>query len=124
MIGAFIVLLGFQLVGEVVARALGLPLPGPVIGMLLLFVALLVRGSAPESLRETANGLLRHLSLLFVPAGVGVMTHIALLRSAWLPILLTLALSTLLTLAITALTMRWLLRLPRLAPADRPARGE
>ena len=120
MIGALITLLGFQLAGEVIARALNLPLPGPVLGMLLLFAVLLVRDSTPEMLQKTAHGLLRHLSLLFVPAGVGIMTHLALLEREWLPTLLTLVLSTLLTLAITALVMRWLLHLSRRASLDRP----
>lgn len=110
MVGALIMLLGFQLAGEVIARALNLPLPGPVLGMLLLFAVLLVRGSAPDALQRTSQGLLRHLSLLFVPAGVGIMTHLALLEREWLPTLLTLVLSTLVTLTVTALTMRWLLR--------------
>ncbi|MBK9712509.1 MAG: CidA/LrgA family protein [Kouleothrix sp.] len=110
MINAMMVLLGFQLAGEVIARALRLPLPGPVLGMLLLFAALVVRGGVPEQLRATAQGLLNNLSLLFVPAGVGVMTHIALIRAAWLPIALTLVLSTLVTLIAAALTMQLLLR--------------
>lgn len=110
MINAMMVLLGFQLAGEVIARALRLPLPGPVLGMLLLFAALVVRGGVPEQLRATAQGLLNNLSLLFVPAGVGVMTHIALIQAAWLPITLTLVLSTLVTLIAAALTMQLLLR--------------
>ena len=110
MINAMMTLLGFQLAGEVIARALRLPLPGPVLGMLLLFAALVVRGGVPEQLRATAQGLLNNLSLLFVPAGVGVMTHIALIRAAWLPIALTLVLSTLVTLIAAALTMQLLLR--------------
>ncbi len=120
MIGALIMLLGFQLAGEVIARALNLPLPGPVLGMLLLFVVLLMRGSAPEMLQKTAQGLLRHLSLLFVPAGVGIMTHLALLQREWLPTLLTLVLSTLVTLTITALAMRWLLRMSSRASTEHP----
>ena len=75
MIVHLTVLLVCQLAGEVAARALNLPLPGPVIGMALLFAALVavprLSGIAP-----TARGLLSHLSLLFVPAGVGVVGHL------------------------------------------------
>ncbi len=110
IIGAMMTLLAFQLAGEVIARALGLPLPGPVLGMLLLFATLLVRGGVPAPLRTVGQSLLNHLSLLFVPAGVGIMAHIALLRAAWLPIAATLALSTLVTLAAAALTLKMLLR--------------
>ncbi|HNP88466.1 MAG TPA: CidA/LrgA family protein [Kouleothrix sp.] len=113
IIGAMMTLLGFQLAGEVIARALGLPLPGPVLGMLLLFAVLIGRGAVPPPLRTVGQALLNHLSLLFVPAGVGIMTHMALLRTAWLPIAATLVLSTLVTLAVTALVLTLLLRSPK-----------
>ena len=112
MLGALTVLLVFQLVGEAISHTFDLPLPGPVIGFALLFLFLLARGGVPENLRTTANGLLQHLSLLFVPAGVGVMVHLARLREEWLPISVALLVSTVLTIACTALTMRWLLRVP------------
>jgi holin-like protein len=110
MLAALTVLLVYQLVGEVLVQLLQLPVPGPVIGMLLLFVTLLLRGEAPESLRNTANGLLSHLSLLFVPAGVGVMLHFHRLATEWLPIVVALVASTVITIAVTALVMRALQR--------------
>lgn len=109
MINALLVLLIFQLVGELLARVLALPLPGPVIGMLLLFIVLLIRGSVPSTLKETAQTILQHLALLFVPAGVGVMVYFALLKSEWLALLLTLIGSTILTMVVTAYTLRLLL---------------
>ncbi|GAC1387284.1 MAG: CidA/LrgA family protein [Herpetosiphon sp.] len=111
MIGAIALLLAFQLIGEVLVRSLGLPLPGPVLGMLLLFLVLLFLGEVPTALRNTSASLLRHLSLLFVPAGVGIMAHWAVLRAEWLPILAVVVGSTLLTMAATAWTMHLLLRL-------------
>jgi holin-like protein len=110
MLAALTTLLVYQLVGEVIAQVLGLPIPGPVIGLALLFTTLAIRGGAGAGLRDTANGLLGHLSLLFVPAGVGVMVHFARLGDEWLPIVAALVGSTVLTIAATALTMRWLLR--------------
>jgi len=110
MLAALTVLLVYQLVGEVLVQLLHLPVPGPVIGMLLLFVTLLLRGEAPESLRNTANGLLGHLSLLFVPAGVGVMLHFHRLATEWLPIVVALVASTVITIGVTALVMRALQR--------------
>jgi holin-like protein len=110
MLGALTILLVFQLVGEAISHALDLPVPGPVIGFALLFLSLLARGGVPDDLRATATGLLQHLSLLFVPAGVGVMVHLSRLREEWLPISVALLVSTVLTIACTALTMRWLLR--------------
>lgn len=110
MLAYITLLLVCQLAGEVLARLLGLPLPGPVVGMVLLFVGLLVKGGLPPALEETAGGLLRHLSLLFVPAGVGVMLHLPLIAAEWLPIAASLIASTVATIAVTALVMRALSR--------------
>ena len=110
MLGALTILLVFQLIGETISRGLGLPVPGPVIGFILLLGALLLRRGVPEELRSTATGLLTHFSLMFVPAGVGVMVHLSRLRDEWLPITVALVLSTLLTIGCTALVMKWLMR--------------
>ena len=102
-------LLSLQLVGEVLARLLGLPFPGPVIGMVLLLGALrfaAVRAPAAQA----AGFLLQHLSLLFVPVGVGVITHLDLLGRYGLRLAAVIVLSTWVGLAVTALTLRALLR--------------
>ncbi|MCB1639545.1 MAG: CidA/LrgA family protein, partial [Thiothrix sp.] len=96
------VLLIYQLVGEVITRLLQLPVPGPVIGMLLLFVSLFLHRNLEQRLDSASTSLLAHLSLLFVPAGVGVIVHFGRIGEQWLPILLALILGTLLTLAATA----------------------
>ncbi|MFQ5754825.1 MAG: CidA/LrgA family protein [Acidiferrobacterales bacterium] len=106
MLNAITMLLVFQLVGEVISQASGLPIPGPVVGMLLLFLALHVRSAMVERLRETAQNMLQHLSLLFVPAGVGVMLHLRRVEHEWIAITLALVLSTVLTIVVTALTIR------------------
>ncbi|RJG02194.1 CidA/LrgA family protein [Noviherbaspirillum sedimenti] len=108
MINTFVILLLFQLVGEVAAHGFGLPIPGPVIGMLLLLLYLMVKQGAAEKLAPTAHGLLRHLSILFVPAGVGVMLHGQRIADEWLPIVAALVLSTVLGMVVTALTVKWL----------------
>jgi len=110
-LGFITVLLVYQLVGEVISQCLGLPLPGPVVGMALLFATLLVRGKLADGLRDTADGLLRHLSLLFVPAGVGVILHLHLIQSEWKAISAALIVSTVATIAVTALVMVGLARL-------------
>jgi putative effector of murein hydrolase LrgA (UPF0299 family) len=102
-LGFITVLLVCQLIGEVVSRLLELPLPGPVIGMLILFVGLCIHGRVPEDLQSVAGGLLNNLSLLFVPAGVGVVTHLGLVAQAWLPLTVALVVSVVLTIAVTAL---------------------
>lgn len=95
-------LLACQFAGELVARGLTLPIPGPVIGMVILLVALMVRGKVPSSLRLTGEGLLRYLTLLFVPAGVGLMVHFELIGADLWPIVVTLVASTAVTLGVTA----------------------
>ncbi|MFT5631568.1 MAG: holin-like protein [Gammaproteobacteria bacterium] len=69
-------LLAFQLVGEVTSRGLNLPLPGPVIGMTLLFMSCVIWPRLAQAIAPTTTILLAHLSLLFVPAGVGVVGHL------------------------------------------------
>lgn len=106
-------LLAYQLVGEVSARLLNLPIPGPVIGMVLLFFSLLVRDSLAQVVEPAASALLSHLSLLFVPAGVGVMVHFGRIGDQWVPITVALLVGTLITLALTALVMLGVQRLQR-----------
>jgi holin-like protein len=112
VISALTALLIFQLIGEVLARSLDLPVPGPVIGMLLLFLALMLRGGPGDELRTTSQNLLQHLSLLFVPAGTGIMVHLHRVADEWLPLLLSLLISTLATLVVTALAMKLCQRSP------------
>ncbi|MBB3191857.1 CidA/LrgA family protein [Halomonas cerina] len=95
------VLLACQFAGELVARGLALPIPGPVVGMVILLVVLMVHGKVPTSLRLAGEGLLRYLTLLFVPAGVGVMVHFRLIGEDLWAIMLTLVGSTLVTLGVT-----------------------
>lgn len=101
-------ILACQLLGEFTVSAAGIPVPGPVVGMVLLFVFLLVKGSVPEQLARVSSGLLNNLSLMFVPAGVGVMVHFEVLGNDALPISVALVTSTLLTIAVTALLMNFL----------------
>jgi len=110
MLGALTLLLLFQLAGEVIVQFFALPIPGPVIGMALLFATLVIRGGAPDRLRTTANNLLQHLSLLFVPAGVGVMVHFSRLGDEWPAIVGALLVSTFVTLGVTGLLLCTLLR--------------
>jgi holin-like protein len=78
--------------------------------MLLLFITLIARKGVPDTLRGTAQQLLSHLSLLFVPAGVGVMLHFGRIGQEWLALAVALVVSTVLTMVVTALVMRLLQR--------------
>ena len=98
-------LLTLQSVGELLSRGFSLPLPGPVIGMVLLLLALHVP-MVREPVAACANFLLSHLSLLFVPVGVGVMTHLGLVGQFGGRMLLVIVLSTWIGLVVTALVLR------------------
>jgi holin-like protein len=100
-------LLAFQSVGELLARGVNLPFPGPVVGMLMLLFALRWQ-SVRESVGQCADFLLSHLSLLFVPVGVGVMTHLSLVNQYGFRMLAVIVLSTLAGLAVAALCLYWL----------------
>lgn len=110
MINVLAILLLYQLVGELIVRAFALPIPGPVIGMALLFLTLLARGRVGEELRNGASALLQHLSLLFIPAGAGVMLHLQRIESEWLPITVALIVSTFAGMAVTGLVLRAMTR--------------
>lgn len=95
MLGPVAVLLSCQLAGEVIARGLAVPVPGPVVGLALLFVIFAVRPGVAAYVGDAARVILAHLSLLFVPAGVGVVGNLDLLSRDWLPIAVVLVVSTL-----------------------------
>lgn len=94
MINGLMWLLLCQVVGEVLVRLAGVPVPGPVVGMVLLFGLLQWRRPAENAgVFRASDALLRHLHLLFVPAGVGVVTYLGVVRDDALPIAGSLVLS-------------------------------
>jgi holin-like protein len=113
MIANLSLILICQLIGEVLVHGLGLPMPGPVIGLLLLLLLLLARdrfvvlARGPlqgDGVESASRGLLAHLSLLFVPAGVGVVQKLDLLAEHGIAILAILAISVVITLLVTVAT--------------------
>ena len=131
MVIAFLTLLGCELLGEFLRVALHLPIPGPVIGMLILAIGLAARQhddhraetSAPSPLERTAGALLDDMGLLFVPAGVGIISEISLLRHEWLPILGGLIGSTVLSLGLTGIVMHHATRAKPVSSVRAPARA-
>ncbi len=110
MLGGLIVILICQLAGEVVVQLLGMPVPGPVIGMVLLVGYLAARGGVDPGIKTVSDTLLRYLALLFVPAGVGLMVHFELVARDWIAIAAALFGSTVLALITTMLIMQFLTR--------------
>ena len=111
MVPVLFTILAFQLAGEALSRALYLPFPGPVVGLVLLLGAMRLRPGLAAWLRTAAEGVLAHLSLFFVPAGVGVFAHLSLLRDDGVALLLAILGSTVLALVAGALAFtlvaRW-----------------
>ena len=108
-------LLLMQSGGEALSHFLKLPVPGPVVGMVLLLLALRWQ-PVQDAVAPAAGFLLQHLSLLFVPVAVGVMAHLGLLATYGVRILVVITLSTWAGLAATAWTLR--------AVRERPAHGD
>jgi putative effector of murein hydrolase LrgA (UPF0299 family) len=110
----FSLLLVLQSIGELLSRGLSLPVPGPVVGMLLLLIALRWR-IVREPVAACAPFLLSHLSLLFIPVAVGITSYLPLLGTYWLRLMGVIVVSTWIGLAVTVLALR------RLAPrSDTP----
>ena len=123
MIASLSLILLCQLSGEVMVRGLGLPMPGPVVGLMILLLlllardrfAMLARGPLQgDGVEGASRGLLAHLSLLFIPAGVGVVQRLDVLAGNALAITAALVVSTTLSLGVTA----WVFAL--VARRDRP----
>ena len=104
-LSGLMVLLVCQLAGELISHGLGLPVPGPVIGLMILLAALEIRGRR-DNLDAVADGLLRHLPLLFVPAGVGVVRYRSLIAREWPAIVATLLASTAITVVVAGTCMQ------------------
>lgn len=111
-------LLLFQLIGEVLSLTLIPNIPGPVAGMTLLFVFMMVikaRFHTAKKLMDTvtsgANTLLSHLSLLFIPAGVGLISHLDLVAQQWLPIFVAIIIGSIITMSLTAWLMVFMIKI-------------
>jgi holin-like protein len=108
---AFLALVACNEAGGFIARETGVPIPGTVIGILIMLVVLLVLRRVPEGLRATSVYLLSHLNLFYVPAGVGVMGYLALVAHDLWPIVITMFASTFLATIAAGLAFQWALRL-------------
>jgi len=109
MIASIAALLVLQLVGTIIIRLTGIPLPGPVVGMLLLFAFLLWRGATPKPFESTTRALLQNLALLFVPAGVGIITHLHEVADQWVALSITLIASGTIAIVVTGFVLHWLM---------------
>lgn len=109
MVRALTILILYQLIGTVIQQATGLPIPGAVIGLVMALCWFLAISPPSVDMRQTAQGLLKYLGLLFVPAGVGVVNNIGLLRKDIWAIIVSIVVSTVLGMLVTGVTMQWFL---------------
>ncbi|GAB4363478.1 MAG: CidA/LrgA family protein [Oricola sp.] len=118
MLNYLTLIFGCQLAGEAFVAASGIPVPGPVMGMVLLFAGLAIKGSIPRNLDAVSGALLSNLSLLFVPAGTGIMVHLGLLAGDGIAVSVALIVSTVATIAVTGLVMQALIARKRKDGSD------
>lgn len=102
MLSSIAIVLGYQVIGELISRVSGLPVPGSVIGMTLMLLSFLVKDDLIDKVRPTAGVLLANLSLLFVPAGVGIMRHGQRFLNEGVGIMIALVASTVIAMLVTA----------------------
>ena len=96
--------------GEALVAGTGLPVPGSVVGMVLVLLALLAKkGHLPE-LRRAGSTMLLLVPLLLVPVSVGIMEQADLLQANWWPLTVALLVSIVAGMVATGLTIRWLRR--------------
>ena len=112
MLYAITALFAFQLLGEAIVQLTGLPLPGALVGTLLLG-ALLLHGRLPESLEKAAGVLLQNMMLLFIPVIAGVMLEFDRLSREWQPFVIACVAGAAITFLATAFTFRWCLERQR-----------
>lgn len=111
MLGYLTLILLCQLIGEITTRIAGLPVPGPVIGMVILFIFLTLFKRIPKDLETAGDFLLGYLPLLFVPAGVGVITSLDVLMNSWAPISGVIIIGTGVTIGLTGRILQFLNRM-------------
>ena len=124
MLYAIAVLFAFQLLGEFLVRISGLPLPGALVGTLLLLIGLLFYKRLPKPLEDTAQVLLQNMMLLFIPVIAGVMLEFDHLRREWLPFVLACVAGAAITFTATALTFRFFLQRQRTLQSSNESNDE
>ncbi|SHE85237.1 CidA/LrgA family protein [Clostridium fallax] len=103
-----IIILSIYLIGEFVSYIFHLPVPGNIIGMILLLVLLMTKKIKVSAIETVSNFFLDHLAFFFIPAGVGLISSFGILKSAWAKLLIVCILTTMIVIAITGLVVQFL----------------
>jgi holin-like protein len=99
------IILGFWLMGETISFFTNLPIPGSIVAMLLIVVALEFKVIKSKDINRVCDFLLNNMALFFIPAGVGIMLHFEVIKQEWLPISIAIIVSCLLVLTVVGLMM-------------------
>jgi len=105
-----IIILGIYLLGEFISQVLSLPIPGNILGMLILLVLLWTKVVKLEQIETIANFLLDHLAFFFIPAGVGLMTSVGIIKDSWLKLIIVCIVTTIIIIASTGLIVQYITR--------------
>ena len=101
-----LIILGIYLLGELLAGSLNLPIPGNILGMIILFVLLCTKIVKVDNISNVTNFLLNHLAFFFIPAGVGLMTSIGIIKSTWLQLLIVCLSTTIIIIGVTGIIVQ------------------
>lgn len=101
-----LIILGIYLLGELLSSLLKLPIPGNILGMVILFILLCTKVIKVDNISTVTNFLLNHLSFFFIPAGVGLMTSLGIIRSTWWQLLIVCLLTTIIIIGVTGIIVQ------------------
>jgi holin-like protein len=105
-----IIILGIYLISEFISRFFNLPIPGNILGMLVLLVLLITKIIKVEQIETLSNFFLDHLAFFFIPAGVGLMSSAGIIKDSWLRIILVCVITTIIVMAATGITVQFISR--------------
>lgn len=101
-----LIILGIYLLGELLSSQLKLPIPGNILGMVILFILLCTKVIKVDNISNVTNFLLNHLSFFFIPAGVGLMTSLGIIRSTWWQLLVVCLSTTIIIIGVTGIIVQ------------------
>ena len=103
-----IIIFGIYLVGELLSGTLGLPIPGNILGMIILFILLCTKVIRLEQIENISKFLLDHLAFFFIPAGVGLMSSFGIIKDTWLKLIIVCVVTTIIVIASTGLIVQFI----------------
>lgn len=106
----FFIILVYSFVGDIIHTTFNLPIPGSIIGLVLLFISLKTKILKLESIERAGNWLKSNMALLFVPITVGIMPYFNVIQKNWVEVTLIMVISTIITYLVTAFIAEYILK--------------